>query len=120
MRSSGACWSVPSFPRGIDLELINEIGAFIEGLKSVLNISGAVHGSIRNGISDGIADGIEKSKPKIEDIGSKVAILFISIFFLAWGVAQIVDGLFHYPGIGYAAVGILAAVVWLVMHSMEK
>ena len=48
------------------MELLGQIGAFVQGLKSVLDIPGILHGTISKGISDGIDEGITKNKARID------------------------------------------------------
>lgn len=92
----------------------------MEGLKSVLDIPGILRGTISKGISDGIDEGISKNKARIERAVVKVALLLISVFFLAWGAAKIGDSISQYPGLGYLAVGAIAGLAWLILRGSES
>lgn len=97
------------------MELLGQIGAFIEGLKSVMNVSGMVRSTLSGGIADGIEDGVERLRGLIRAFAVGLLLLALGVFFVSWGAAKALDALVFsaYPGAGFALVGFVLALAGL-------
>ncbi|MCX6771248.1 MAG: hypothetical protein NTX79_04290 [Candidatus Micrarchaeota archaeon] len=82
--------------------------AFIEGIKSVIDVSGAaVQGSISDSVSDGIERAFRKIRQPIERTLVKTSFVFVSVLFIVWGAALFLDNFVPYHGLGFVIVGAL-------------
>ncbi|MDD5317712.1 MAG: hypothetical protein PHF51_03175 [Candidatus ainarchaeum sp.] len=97
------------------MELLGQIGAFIEGLKSVVDVSGTVRSTLSEGIAGGISGGTARAMPMIARTLAGIGVFVMGAFFVAWGAAMLLDRFAfpQYPGAGYALVGIGVAVTGL-------
>ena len=87
--------------------------AFIEGIKSVMDISGASRGHISDAISNGIECAFKRIKKPLEQSMMKISFMLISVFFMVWGLALFLDNFVPYHGLGFVVVGALLGLVAL-------
>jgi hypothetical protein len=79
--------------------------AFVEGIKSVIDVSGAVQGTISDAISNGIENAFKKIRKPLERSMMKISFLFVSVFFMIGGIALFLDNFVPYRGLGFVIVG---------------
>jgi hypothetical protein len=95
--------------------------AFIEGIKSVIDISGAVQGNLSDAISNGIERAFKRIKKPLEQSLMKVSIVFVSVFFMVWGLALFMDNFVPYRGLGFVVVGaLLGLAAFLFLQEKES
>ena len=95
--------------------------AFIEGIKSVIDVSGAIQGTISGSVSDGIERAFWRIRRPLEQTLVKVSLVFVSVLFMAWGLALFLDGFAPYRGLGFVAVGALCgAIAWLFLREKTQ
>lgn len=103
------------------MSLLDTVLSFIEGVKSVIDVSGAIQGSVTDAISDGIERAFRKIRKPLELSLMKVSLAFVSMLFIAGGVALIIDNFMPYRGPGFVMVGALAGIaILLFLHDREE
>ena len=94
--------------------------AFIEGVKSVIDASGAVQSTISDAISNGIERAFRTIRKPLEKSLMKVSLTLVSLLFMAVGVAIFIENFVPYHGLGYVAVGMfLGAIVLIFLRDNE-
>ncbi len=88
--------------------------AFIEGVKSVIDVSGAIQGSASNAISNGIESAFGRIKKPLEQSLMKVSCIFVSLLLMGWGLALFLDSLVPYRGLGFVTVGACVGIAVLL------
>jgi len=100
------------------MSFIDSARTFIEGVKSVIDFSGVFRRTISDAVSDGIANGIEsafcKIKKPFEQTMMKISCVFVSLFFIIWGVALFLDNFVPYRGLGFAITGAVFGIAALL------
>ncbi|VVC71814.1 Uncharacterised protein [uncultured archaeon] len=96
------------------MEILGQIGAFIEGLKSVVNVSDAVRSTLAGGLADGIESGTARAIPMIAKTMAGVALFGVGVLFVAYGGGMALEGIVKMPGAGYAIVGVVFGLVGLI------
>jgi len=92
----------------------DSILSFIEGVKSVIDVSGAIQGTISDAISNGIGNAFKRLRKPLEQSLLKILFLLVSAFFTVWGAALLLDNFMPYSGMGFVIVGALFGVIVLV------
>ena len=88
--------------------------SFIEGIKSVMDVSGAIRGTISDAITDGIENAFRKIMLPLERTLMRVSLVFVSVLFIVWGFALFVDNFVPYSGMGFVIVGALFGIGTMV------
>jgi len=88
--------------------------AFIEGVKSVIDVSGAIQGTISDSISEGIERAFKRIRKPLEQTLMKTSLMLVSVLFMVGGVALFLENFVPYHGLGYVIVGALLGTVALV------
>ncbi len=101
------------------MDFLESAGSFMEGLKSVLDIPGEIRRTIADGVSAGIEAGMERGRKRMMASGARFAFLAIGVFFLAWGIAKVLDSYSQLPGLGYVVIGFVAVLVWLLLGALQ-
>lgn len=117
------------------MSTMDSVLSFVEGVKSVIDVSGAIRSSVSNAISNGISgafesgaiqasvsdavsDGIGRAFMRIRKPleGSILKVTFIagSLFFMVWGMAQFLDYFMPYRGLGFVVAGAAFGIIALV------
>lgn len=87
---------------------------FIEGIKSVVDVSGIVQSTISDSVSNGIERAFGRIIRPLEQTLMRVSLVFVSVLFIVWGLALFLDGFMPYRGLGFVVVGAaFGAFVWL-------
>jgi len=94
--------------------------AFVEGIKSVIDVSGAVQGTISDAISNGIEDAFKKIRKPLEQSLMKISFMFVSVFFMIGGIALFLDNFVPYRGLGFVIVGAFFGIMVLVFLQEKK
>jgi len=87
---------------------------FIEGIKSVIDISGAIQGTLSDAISNGIERSFKKIKKSLELSIMKLSLILMSVFFIIWGMALFIDNFVPYQGLGFVIVGAFFGIIFLI------
>ena len=95
------------------MSLFDSALAFIEGIKSVIDVSGAIQGSISDAISNGIERAFKRIKRPLEQSLMKISFIFVSVFFIIWGAALFLDNFVPYHGLGFVIVGAFFGIMVL-------
>ena len=95
------------------MSLFDSALAFIEGIKSVIDVSGTVQSTITDAISNGINSAFRKIKKPLEMSLMKVSFMFVSVFFIVWGAALFIDNFVPYQGLGFAIAGSFFGIISL-------
>ena len=94
--------------------------AFIEGIKSVIDVSGAVQGTISDSVSNGIERAFKRIKRPLEQSLMRISLVFVSVFFMVWGLALFLDNFVPYHGLGFVVVGAsFGAIILLFLQEKE-
>ncbi|MFA6329490.1 MAG: hypothetical protein WCX64_02270 [Candidatus Micrarchaeia archaeon] len=92
----------------------DSILSFIEGVKSVIDVSGAIQGTISDAISSGIRHAFSSIKKQVEHALVRIAVMLLGVFFMIWGGAQFIDNFMPYRGLGFIIIGALCGIGALV------
>ncbi|MFA6907309.1 MAG: hypothetical protein WC263_00600 [Candidatus Micrarchaeia archaeon] len=90
--------------------------AFIEGIKSVIDVSGTVQGTISDSVSDGIERAFLRIKKPLEQSLIRVSLVFVGVFFMVWGFALFLENFMLYHGLGFVIAGAGVGAVVLLSY----
>jgi len=96
------------------MKIMNSVMAFIEGLKSVIDVSGVIQSSISASVSNGIEGAFKRIKKPLEQSLMKISCTLVSLFFIVWGTALLLDNFLPYHGLGYVIVGAFFGIIALL------
>jgi len=96
------------------MSLLDSIPAFIEGVKSVIDVSGAVRDTLSDAVSGGIVRAFKRIKKPLEQSLMRILFMLVSLFFVFWGAALLIDNLVPYRGLGFVIVGAFSGTVVLL------
>ena len=102
------------------MSLIDSALAFVDGIKSVIDVSEAAKGTITNAMSDGIEQAFLRIKKPIERSLLKISFIVVSFLLIVWGLAMMVDDFVPYHGLGFVFIGAIFGVVVLVFYTKAK
>ena len=94
--------------------LFDSVLTFIEGIKSVIDVSGAVQSTISDAITNGIEHAFRRIRKPLEQSLMRISFIFVSAFFMVWGLALCVDNFVPYHGLGFVIVGALFGIAVLL------
>jgi hypothetical protein len=84
----------------------NWVASFIEGLQSVVNVTGKVKGVISSSISDGVEGGFHRIAPSLVKLCLVSVMLFTGLLMFGLGLSTAFENVLHVPGLGYMLTGI--------------
>ena len=93
------------------MSFLDSAMSFVEGIKSVIDVSGTLQGAISDAISNGIESAFGRIKAPLEASLMKVSLMFVSVFFIVWGVALFMDNFTPYRGLGFVIAGALFGMI---------
>ena len=102
------------------MEFLGQISSFVEGVKSLFDISGAVKGTLSEAIADGIEGGFKRLQKEMQKVATRVVTLAAALLFVGIGVSKILDQYLAYPGVGYLLTGGVLAIVFLFLQATNK
>ena len=103
------------------MSLIDSALSFIEGIKSAMEVSGAIRGTISDAITEGIENAFRKIMLPLERTLMRASFAFVSVLFIVWGFALFVDNFVPYNGMGFVIVGAIFGIGTLVfLKEKEK
>jgi len=79
--------------------------SFIEGIKSVVDVSGIVQSTISDSVSNGIESAFRRIIRPLERSLMRISLVFVSVLFIVWGLALFLDGFMPYRGRGFVVGG---------------
>ena len=83
------------------MSLLDSAMAFVEGIKSVIDVSETAQSTISDTVSDGIEHAFMRIQKPMERSLLRVALIAASLFLIIWGVALFIDSLSQYHGLGF-------------------
>jgi len=98
----------------------DSVMAFIEGVKSVIDVSGAVQDTISGALSNGIERAFKRIRKPLEQSLMKISFIFVSLFFIVWGAALFIDDFMPYRGLGFAIVGAFFGMMVLLFFQERE
>ena len=102
------------------MSLFDSLPSFIEGVKSVIDASGAIQGTITDSISNGIERAFKRIRTPLEQSILKVAFTLVGVFFVIWGAALVLDNFMPYDGLGFVIVGAFFGIITLLFFQENK
>lgn len=87
---------------------------FIDGVRSVIDVSGAAQGAISDAISSGIVSAFRKIRKPLEQSMLKISLMIAGVFFIVWGAAILLDSFVPYRGLGFVIVGAFIGMLALL------
>lgn len=101
------------------MSLLDSALEFVDGMRSVIGASGAIQGAISNSLADGIERAFRRIRRPLEQSVMKISFIFVSVLFIVWGMAILLDSFLPYHGLGFVLVGVFFGLLVLVFN-MEK
>ena len=103
------------------MSLIDTAMSFIDGSTSVIDVAGAIRGNVSEAISDGIENAFKRIRKPLELTLMRISFMFVSVFFMIWGLALFIDNFVPYNGLGFVIVGgLFGIVVFFFLKEKEE
>ena len=102
------------------MSFFDSVLSFVEGMKSVIDVSGAIQSSISDSISNGIESAFKRIRKPVEQSLMKISFIFVSLFFMVWGAALFVDNFVPYHGLGFVIVGAVVGIIVLALFQEKQ
>ena len=103
------------------MSLIDTAMSFIDGITSVIDVAGAIRGNVSEAISDGIENAFKRIRKPLELTLMRISFMFVSVFFMIWGLALFIDNFVPYNGLGFVIVGgLFGIVVFFFLKEKEE
>lgn len=96
------------------MSLFDSVLAFIEGVKSVIDVSGIIQSTISDSVSSGIERAFKRIRKPLEQSLMRIACMLLSLFFIIWGAALFLDNFVPYHGLGFVIAGAFFGIVVLL------
>ncbi len=96
------------------------IASFIEGFKSVVNVTGLVKGVVSSSIAEGIQSGYARIAPSLVRLALISALLLVGLFMFALGLSIALENMIHAPGFGYLITGIIFVVMGALFYAFNR
>ena len=94
--------------------------SFIEGVKSMVDFSGAIQGTLSDILAKGIEGAFERTKKSIEETVLKLSLIIVSCVLIIWGTGSFIDNFMPYKGIGFLIMGVLSGLAVLFFFKERK
>ena len=102
------------------MSFFDSVLSFVEGMKSVIDVSGAIQSSISDSISNGIESAFKRIRKPVEQSLMTISFIFVSLFFMVWGAALFVDNFVPYHGLGFVIVGAVVGIIVLALFQEKQ
>ncbi|MDO8428849.1 MAG: hypothetical protein Q7S92_06590 [Candidatus Diapherotrites archaeon] len=104
------------------MTLIELIQGFLKGIKPIVDASEVIQTTISETVANSAEHAFDRIKKPLEEIMLKIAFVLISVFFIIWGMAQLLDNfVWQYRGLGFVIVGVFFGIlVILFLQKKEK
>jgi hypothetical protein len=76
--------------------------------------------SLKTSITDGIKEGLNAVRKTMFYLLIGVGATLLGLFFLIWGLAQLLAEMFKSEGIGFSVFGLIALVIGLICFALSK
>ncbi|MDO8554796.1 MAG: hypothetical protein Q7S22_08355 [Candidatus Micrarchaeota archaeon] len=96
------------------MSLSDSVQAFIEGIKSVIDVSGVIQGTVSGAISNGIEGAFKRIRKPLEQSLMRISVILMSLFFIIWGIALLLDNFVPYRGLGFVLVGAFFGIIVVI------
>ncbi len=93
---------------------------FIQGLQSVVNVSGMVKGVISSSVAEGVEIGFCHIRPKLVKLSVIFGLLLIGLLMLALGLSNMLESILHFAGLGYLLTGIIFIIVGVLYYIFNR
>lgn len=95
-------------------------GAFVDGIRSVVNVSAIVEEKISNSVACGVEEGLARAAPVLIRTGLTAGLLIIGVGWMGFGAGHFLEAALDVPGLGYFAVGLSIAFVGAFLHFQNR
>ncbi|MBI2445177.1 hypothetical protein HYV43_02200 [Candidatus Micrarchaeota archaeon] len=102
------------------MDLLKGIGAFVDGIRSVVSVSAIVEEKISNSVACGVEEGLERAAPVLIRAGLTASLLITGVIWMGFGAGRYLEAALDLPGLGYFAVGLGIALVGAVLHFQKS
>ncbi len=89
------------------MDILKGIESFIDGIRSVVNVSTIVEQRISVSVADGVENGLERSIPSLMKAGLTLSLLVTGVILTGYGAGRALESALNYPGLGYLMAGAL-------------
>src|SRR3989338_2986893 len=96
------------------------ISPFIEGLQSVVNVSGMVKGVISSSVADGVQSGFYRITPGLVKLVLVSGLLLTGLLMLALGFSHALESILNFAGLGYLLTGIAFITVGALYYALNR
>ncbi len=84
----------------------NWISPFIEGLQSVVSVTGAVKGVVSSSIAEGVEAGFHRIAPSLVKLSIASGLLLTGLLMVALGLSTALESILRVAGLGYLLTGL--------------
>ncbi len=96
------------------------ITPFIEGLQSVVNVSGIVKGVISSSVAEGVECGFYRIAPSLVKLSIVFGLLLTGLLMFALGMGDVLNQLFRFAGLGYLLTGMAFIVIGALYYAFNR
>ncbi len=96
------------------------ISPFIEGLQSVLDVTGMVKGVLTATVADGLESGYRRIAPRVVRLGIVIALVFVGVAGIALGLGIFLEHLLNWAGLGYLLTGVLFLIAGSFYYALHR
>ena len=93
---------------------------FIQGLQSVVNVSGMVKGVISSSVAEGVESGFYRITPKLVKLCLVFGLLLTGLLMFALGLSNMLESILHFAGLGYLLTGIVFIAVGVFYYLFNR
>jgi hypothetical protein len=96
------------------------ITQFIDGLQSVISVTGAVKGVISSSVAEGVESGFNRITPGLINLSVISGLLFAGLLMLAFGLSVVIQNVIRVPGLGYLTTGVAFIAVAAIYCAFKQ
>ena len=96
------------------------ITPFIDGLQSIVNVSGLVKGVISTSVSEGVQSGFYRITPSLVKLAMVFGLLLMGLLIFGWGLSTFLESILQFAGLGYLLTGIAFITVGALYYSLNR
>lgn len=98
----------------------NWISPFIEGLKSVVSVSGIVKGVVSSSVAEGVENGFHRITPRLVKLFTISTLLLIGLLMFALGLSNALENILNITGLGHVIIGIAFIVTGALYYAFNR
>ena len=96
------------------------ITPFIDGLKSVVDVSGIVKGVISSSVAEGVEGGFYRITPSLIKLTAASGLLLTGLLMLALGLSYALESIVRIAGLGYLLTGIAFIAMGALYYALNR